>query len=80
MELKDDRPTAHGLLTGLLNVPGSVLVTLVALSVGLALVAAQPLPLLALIIFSVVWAATLVAVIGRVAGGMEHRRHDMVAH
>ncbi|MDH6575671.1 hypothetical protein [Kitasatospora sp. MAP5-34] len=80
MELQDKRPTARGLLTGLLDVPGSVVVTLLAASVGLMMIAVQPVPLLALGIFSAVWAATLVALAGWVAGGTERRSHGPVAH
>ncbi|AUG74995.1 hypothetical protein CFP65_7651 [Kitasatospora sp. MMS16-BH015] len=80
MAYEDGRPTVRGLVAGLQNVSGMALVVLVAASVGTALIAAQPVPLLALIVFSVLWAATLVAVAGalaRWAGG--RRRHGPLA-
>ncbi|MER5641089.1 hypothetical protein ABT095_29570 [Kitasatospora sp. NPDC002227] len=81
MAYEDNRPTLRGLITGLQNVSGTMLVALVATSIGTALITAQPLPLLALIIFSVVWAATLVAVSGALARWAKDRRHrSQVAH
>lgn len=87
MELRDDTaaqarpgPSLHGLMEGLLNIPGTLLAALVAASVGCALVAVPPVPLLALIIFSVLWAVTLIALFGAAMRGMERRRHHQVAH
>ncbi|WP_441250238.1 hypothetical protein [Kitasatospora sp. McL0602] len=73
-------PSLRGLMTGLLNVSRPVLVTLLATSIGLYVIASQGMPLLAWIIFSVVWGATLVAVLGVVAEKMTERRHRTYAH
>ncbi len=81
MAYEDNRPTLRGLMTGLQNVSGTMLMVLVTASIGTALIAAQPVPLLALIIFSVVWAAMLIAVGGTLVRWMEGRRHHgPVAH
>lgn len=84
MELQENPATEprplRDLMAGLLNVSWSTLTVLLTASVGTALVAVPPVPLLALVLFSVVWAVTLIALFGALLRGMERRRRGPVAH